>query len=509
MSDLLSPETKFKMRAQLELRNREASATAQNQANETRYRNDPGAWFREVLGDELWGTQLEIAESVRDNDETAVASCHAIGKSFTASRIVMWFLYNFRPSIVVTTAPTRRHVAEILWQEIANAHSSSKIPLAGKPLTTKLTIAPKHFAIGFTGKQKQAGKDGGESLVGFHQDHILVVVDEASGIDPATEEELDALLSSGAIVRKLSIGNPVRPSGPFFNAFQKPRHGLKTFQISAFDTPNFTTFGITLDDIRTGAWEDKIGDSKMPATHLINPKWVANKFDKWGEGSPAFQSRILAQFPKDNSSALVPLYLLEDAVRRNLKPGFPHRLSLDVARFGEDDSAMYERKGDRFRLADSWQGERLTETARRATSIYYNKAPADIVVDEVGVGGGVVDIMYEEGLPVVALNAGKAPADDDKRFANLRAELYWGIREAAERGTLDLDPEDEDVIVQLSSIQYTHRTSDGAIQIESKKEMKRRGMGSPDNADALVLTLAPDSIGVESDRDGDSDVVIV
>ena len=114
-----------------------------------------------------------------------------------------------------------------------------------------------------------------------------------------------------------------------------------------------------------------------------------------------------------------------------------------------------------------------------------------------------------EGLPVVALNAGKAPADDDKRFANLRAELYWGIRDAAERGTLDLDPEDEDVIVQLSSIQYFHRQKDGAIQIESKKDMKRRGMGSPDNADALVLTQAPEGYESEDGPGSDAGVVIV
>lgn len=508
MSSLLSPETRLKMRVQLEMRKRDQAQATEAQANELRYQQDPGAWFREVLGDELWGTQLEIAESVRDNDETAVASCHSIGKSFTASRIVMWFLYNFRPSIVVTTAPTKRHVAEILWQEIANAHANSKIPLAGKPLTTKLTIAPKHFAIGFTGKQKQKGKDGGESLVGFHQDHILVVVDEASGIDPATEEELDALMSSGATVRKLSIGNPVRPSGPFFNAFKKPRYGLKTFQVSAFDTPNFTTFGITLDDIRTGAWVDKVGDSKMPATHLINPKWVASKFDKWGEGSPAFQSRILAQFPKDNSSALVPLYLLEDAVNRSIKPGFPHRLSLDVARFGEDESVMYERMGQKYRLADSWQGFRTTESSRRAKSVFFDKAPADLVVDEVGVGGGVVDQLYEDGLPVIALNAGKAPADDDKRFANMRAELFWGIREDAEKGLLDLDPDDEELLVELSSIQYFHRQKDGAIQIESKKQMKERGMGSPDHADALALTRAPEEYDGDMDE-RDAGVVIV
>lgn len=504
----LSAATKLKMRAQLELRRRDTERMYASKVRASKYRADPCGWMVDVLGDEPWSMQREIIESVRDNPETAVASCHSIGKSFTASRIVEWFIQNFTPSIVVTTAPTKRHVEGILWQEIASAHQKSKVPLNGKLLATRLDLGPKHFAIGITGKQKARNDTGGESLVGYHQDHILVVIDEASGIDAATEEELDALLSSGITVRKLSIGNPVRPSGPFFEAFQKPRTGLKTFRISAFDTPNFTEFGITLADIRDGSWEAKIDGRPLPAPHLINPGWVRNKFEKWGENSPAFQSRILAIFPRDTSNALVPLYLLEEAQNRTLEPGYPHRLSLDVARFGEDESVMYERRGDVYRLVDSWQGLRTTESTARASHNFFARGAQDIVVDSVGVGGGVVDQMFEQGLPVVALNVGDSPADDDKLFANMRAELFWGIRQAAEKGTLDLDPEDEDLVAELSNIRYTHRKKDGAIQIESKVDMKRRGMGSPDHADALVLTTAPEDYDSEASK-GAGGVVIV
>lgn len=501
-AELLSSATMLKMRAQLELKRREEQRDQETSERLLRYQKDPVAWVREVLGDNLWATQAAIFESVRDNDETAVASCHAIGKSFTASRVVGWFLNSFRPSIVVTTAPTRRQVEGILWQEIANMHAKSKVPLPGKVLATKWNVGPKHFAIGFTGK---AG--GGDSQVGFHQDHILVVVDEASGIDPATEEELDALLSSGKTVRKLMIGNPVRPGGPFFDAFQRPRFGLKTFRVSAFDTPNFTEFGITLEDIRSGEWEAKVGNSKMPAPHLINPRWVRSKWEKWGEASPAFQSRIMAQFPSDTSDALIPLHLLEAAQRRELEPGYPVRLGLDVARFGSDETVLYKREGSVYRLLDSWQGLRTTETSARATHHFFSEGAADIVVDSVGVGAGVVDQMFENELPVVALNVGDLPADDDQRFANLRAELYWKVREAAESGDLDLDPEDEDLVAEFSNIRYFHRAKDGAIQIESKKDMKKRGLGSPDHADAMVLTNAPEEY--DSDSGGGADVVIV
>lgn len=502
----LSPATQLKIRAELELRRRQEESEKAALSKQRRYQRDPVAWMREVLGEEPWGMQAQIMESVRDNDETAVASCHAIGKSWSASRIVGWFLNAFTPSIVVTTAPTRRHVEAILWQEIAAAKARSKTPLPGKLLSTRWEMAPKHFAIGFTGRQKAKGEDGGEALVGLHQDHILVVIDEASGIDAATEEELDALLSSGKTVRKLSIGNPVRPSGPFFEAFQRPRTGLKTFQVCAFDTPNFTTFGITLDDIRSGAWEEKVGDAEMPSPHLINPRWVRGKWEKWGENSPAFQSRIMARFPSDTTDALIPLHLLEAAQQREVEPGYPHRQGLDVARFGSDNSVQYERRGNVFRLVDSWQGLRTTETVKRASHNFYANGAEDIVVDSVGVGAGVVDQMYDEGLPVVALNVGDTPADDDGRFMNLRAELYWKIREMAEAGTLDLDPEDDDLVAELSNIRYQHRKKDGAIQIEAKAEMKRRGMGSPDHADALMLTLAPD--GYDSEGGGGGPVIV-
>ena len=126
---------------------------------------------------------------------------------------------------------------------------------------------------------------------GFHAEHILGVIDEAAGVDSPIWEAMDAILTSyGA--RLLVIGNPTEPSGEFFNAFSSPLYNK--IHISAFDTPNFTDFGITEEDI-VNNWQEKItGNFRYPA--LITPKWVAERRMEWGEDSPAYQARVKGEF---------------------------------------------------------------------------------------------------------------------------------------------------------------------------------------------------------------------
>jgi hypothetical protein len=110
------------------------------------------------------------------------------------------------------------------------------------------------------------------------------------------------------------------------------------------------------------------------------------------------------------------------------------------------------------------------------------------MIDDVGVGGGVVDRLHEQRQPAVGLNGAHRPRDR-QRFVNARAEWYWELRERFEHGEIDLDPDDELLAEQLCSIRYGVDSA-GRIQIESKDEMRGRGMASPDRADALVLAFA-------------------
>ena len=213
-------------------------------------RSNPTWWIRQVLGERPWPVQSQVLQSVADHRETNVRSGHGIGKSWLASRAVMWFLYNFPSSLVITTAPTDRQVRGILWKEIRTAHAKSKIPLGGKMLKQQLNISSDWMAMGFTANDYDPDK-----FQGFHAEHCLVVVDEACGITDAIDQGIESILSSSHS-RLLRIGNPTNENTPFGRAFKNP--ACSNFAVSCFDTPNFTTFGITPEDVSTNRWENKI-----------------------------------------------------------------------------------------------------------------------------------------------------------------------------------------------------------------------------------------------------------
>jgi len=441
-----------------------------------RARRDPAWWVRHVLGAVPWEKQVEILEAVRDHPKTAVASCHGAGKSWVSAKAALWFLYSYPGSIVVTTAPTFRQVKRILWREIRQAWSGARYKLGGRLLQTSLELADGWMAFGFA-------TDVPENFQGLHAKHLLVVADEAPGIEPDIWEAIDGVLT-GEHCRLLAIGNPTEPAGEFYKLFQTP--GVKKIHISAFDTPNFTAYGITEEDIRSGAWEEKI-TGPLPFPELITPAWVTDKYRRWGPGSPMYQSRVRGDFPEAASDALIPLSWIEAAQKRELEPGEPVGLGVDVARFGDDETIIAVRRGPVVRLHSVAAKEDTMQTAGRVIRALSETGAGVAKVDVIGLGAGVVDRLKEQGKPVQEMNAAEA-ASDPERFANRRAEWYWALRERFQEGSIDLDP-DEELAAQLSSIKY-RIDSRGRIQIESKEDMKKRGLPSPDRADAVVLAFA-------------------
>ena len=254
-----------------------------------RCQKDPEFFVRNVLGGDPWPTQVAIMDSVRDHDHTAVPSCHSSGKSWVASRIALWFLYSFPDSKVITTAPTERQAKGILWSEMHKAKATAKYPLGGDSTSMQIKLDEDWWALGFTAPDYDPNR-----FQGFHAPHILVLVDESAGISKAISEQIDSLLSGGH-ARRLDIGNPVEAGTPFQASCESPM--VNTIPISAFDTPNFTEFGITEDDIVSDTWQEKIGDSELPRPVLIDPKWVASRYAIWGNDSDAWKSRVLGQFP--------------------------------------------------------------------------------------------------------------------------------------------------------------------------------------------------------------------
>jgi len=438
---------------------------------------DPVWWIREVLGLEPWQKQIEIIESVRDNRTTAVKSCHASGKSFDAGAIALWFLYAHKPSIVLTTAPTDRQVRGILWKEIRKNFQRAKLPLGGTILTQELKLDDDWFAWGFTAPDYDPDR-----FQGFHEIHMLVIADESSGVSDEIFEGIDGVLTSEQS-RLLMIGNPTNPTGRFARAFKSP-HTHK-ISIPAFETPNFTAFGITDEDMVMNRWQEKI-TGELPAPHLITPRWVFERLHDWTHESPLYTAKVLAQFPEAGTDTLIPLHWVEAAVDRQLKRTTPFELGVDVARYGSDETVIMARWGPVARVVKVMPMSSTMEVAGEVIKALRETGTRNAKIDAVGIGAGTYDRLREQGKPVEEMQSGAASSDPEV-YLNTRAEWYWGLRTRFETGDIDIE-NDPQLISQLSNIKYKIN-SRGQIQIESKEDMKKRGLSSPDRADALSLTF--------------------
>ena len=456
---------------------------------------DPVWWVRRFLGNDPWSIQCEIIESVRDNKDTSVKSAHGIGKDWIAARVALWFLYNHKPSIVITTGPSDRQVRGILWKEIAVAHQKAPWPLGGRLLQQELKLAPDWWAWGFTAPERDPDK-----FQGFHEENILVIVDEAAGVSPEIYLAIDGILTSKN-ARKLEIGNPTDPTGPFAKSFKTAR--VKKISVTAFETPNFTDFGITEEDIAKDTWRKKItGEYRYPS--LTTPEWVRNKYEDWGPENPLYRSRVLAEFPTEGTDALIPLAWIEAAQRRDLEPTIPSVLGVDVAVEGDDFCVITHRRGPYARRYKKFGKVNTMITTGHVVRALKDTGAEVAQVDVIGVGAGVVHRLGELGHPVAGASAGKN-ANNPEEYANQRAEWFWGLRKRFETGDIDLDPFDEDLAAQLCAIKWKP-DSRGRVLLQKKELMKKEIQCSPDDADALAIAFAKVSrfsysFGAEDEND--------
>lgn len=451
-----------------------------------RWRKDPQLFFRQVLNTDPWDHQVLIAESVRDNRQTAVKACHASGKDYIAARIALWFATCYRPSKVITTAPTDRQVRKILWQEIAVAHRKARVPLGGRLLTQEWQLDDGHFMLGFS-----ASDHNPDAFQGYHADHVLVIFDEANGITADIRAAADGILSAGHTARLLEIGNPTDPSSAFAGKFTLEHVNRQT--ISAFSTPNFTQFGIKREHIETGEWRAMVQGELIPAPYLINPEWVEEKWIESGRrwDDPFIQSRILGEFPAEDADAVFTLSLVEEALAAEPKlKATSHRdLACDVARYGDDETVIGFREGMHYRELESYRGKGTAETANRLIHHARQLKIHRIKVDDDGVGGGVVDSLQEKlrgkGIQVIRMINGGASSDE--RFKNNRAKWHWDLR------TLMLNKEvsiDAPVTTDLCAVRIKRYDERGRMILKSKDELKKELGRSPDHGDCVIYAFA-------------------
>lgn len=477
-------------------------------------RADPVAWVQKQFGFQPWAKQAEVLESVRDNRVTAVRSCHAIGKSTIAAAATLWFLSVYPRSLVLTTATSYRQVHGILWREVhglVRRAAKKGFPIGGDLAGSKLRMADDWYAWGFTAKDYDA-----TTFQGFHAPYILVIVDEAAGVLPTVFEGLDSAMASGH-ARMLMIGNPTDGSGDFGQAFK--RGGVSKIIVSAFETPNFATFGVTLEDIRqghemeSGPWKDKV-TGPLPYPQLISPMWVREKWLQWcggrveGENDPRWQSRVLARFPDAGDRALVPLWWVEQAnerweeIQAETSWGNRCRVAVDVARFGDDSTErcfFYEGIGVKELRTAPKQDTMVTcgmvlkdVDDLEAAGISVSR----VRIDADGLGAGVFDRLHEQRGDLIEEVRNGTRAQDPDRYFNRRSEMFFHLRDELDpHGERPIAlPPDPELTRQLCAIQWT-LDSRGKMKVESKDDIKERIGRSPDKADAVAYAVCRSSDG--------------
>lgn len=402
--------------------------------------------------------------AVRDHARVSVKSANTVGKSFDVSVVALWFLMSYYPSKVITTAPTFTQVQEIIWKEIANLYHKSIQPIGAELLKTELRFNDEWFALGISTNEVNR-------FQGFHSPHLLVIIDEALGVAPEIWEAIEGLHP----YRILAIGNPLSAEGEFYNCFYSP-----------------LWHNITINAQECVDWQNQHG--VIPG--LVTQQWIDERKAEWGEKSALYQARVLGEFPEEGTDILIPLKYVERA--RNIKIDEEEDaikiVSSDIAtKHGENYSVMGYRVGHTLVDVEYWQNFPTTMTTQKIIHKYEIKKADTIVVDSDGVGEGVGDMITDKRIGVLEFHGGRnQKAMEQNRFKNLRTQFYWVVAKKFEKGMYSLRylPENVYQILkkQLTSIKLKAPDGLGRLQIETKDDMRARGIDSPDFADCFMMS---------------------
>lgn len=465
-----------------------------------RYQEDPVGFVLEGINEAVWSKQIEILESVRDNKRTVVPACHAPGKSHLAARVVAWWIASHAPgtAMAVTTASTHRQVRNILWPHIRRLAANNDLP--GEVLTVQWKIDGTVTAYGFS------PQDHDETAVqGIHAPHLLVVVDEAGGLSDTIGGALEALMTGGH-TRMLVLGNPPTDAEDtwFERICESPLYNV--IPISAYDTPNFT--GEQVGQCRS--CPDTVAPH-LVSEHLVDQAWVDDVISEFGSDSAFVEARVFARFPRATANKVIPYSWCEQSQdNEEYLESDEIRLGADIAADGGDEFVIAKADGFRVSISHRSSGQVNQNAVDVAAVILRHIQAAEeehekrdrdpsvrVKIDTIGLGWGVVSLLQKWGEEkrhrsrIVPVNVAER-AKDQSKFRNIRSELWWNGRTLLQ--PVDGMPQDirldvdRKVATQLAGPTFRSDSS-GRIQIESKLEMKRRGVSSPDRAEAILLAL--------------------
>lgn len=422
------------------------------------WRNDPVKFVKEALcGNPSPQQEQALKAFVKSSSRTAIKSGHGTGKSTLLSWVVLWGLTTHKNIKIPVTAPTAHQLNDVLWSEIRKWGDKLLEPWRSDLEITADMVRYKGangFAVARTGR-----KESPEALQGFHDDELFFLIDEASGVpDVVFQVAQGALSTQGA--RVLMTANPTRNTGYFYDAFHRNRDRWQRLTFSCLDSPH------------------------------VSPDYAVEIAEAYGVDSDIYKVRVLGEFPSTSMAQLISPDLVDKAVRQahriNVYEHMPKILGCDVSYFGDDASVIYMRQG---LLATELWSSRNVDTAQFAQAIarLWRENNCDACfVDVTGWGAGVVDTLRTLNFNPMPVYFGGS-AGDSNRFVNKRVEMWWQMKEWLEGG--GMIPDLTDLRDDLCAPEYYY-SSNGKIGLERKEDMRKRGLPSPDKADALAMTFA-------------------
>jgi phage terminase large subunit len=427
-------------------------------------RDNPLLFVTKVLGAEPEPHQREALELVATNPRLAIRAAHDQGKTALLAWVGWWFLTTRIPCKVPVIANSLDQLRDVTWAELGKW--GRRLP---EGLRDKFEFGAERISLKASPEEcfataRTASKANPEALQGFHSENLLFLIEEASGIEEIVfEVGSGALSSKGA--RALMIANPTRSTGYFARAFKEGR---------ALWRPLHWPW-------RPSPWS--------------SPDYPANMAAEFGEQSNVYRVRVLGEFPTADDDAVIPLEWIEAAVGREVDlTGTRSTVwGVDVGA-GGDPSALAKRRGNwLLQAVQTWNYRDPNQSAGRVAREYFETPegdrPSAVNVDSIGVGAAMAGRLQELGVPAYGINVGETGSmDDPDKFVRRRDELWWHGRLWFHARDTRI-PNDAALISELTTPTYQEMPN-GKVLVESKKELKARGVKSPNKADAFCLTFA-------------------
>ena len=429
----------------------------------------PRKWQREVLRDVTEHIKAQQGKVNFDTIREAVSSGRGIGKSALVSWLVLWMLTTRIGGSVVVSANSENQLRSVTWAELTkwsamliNSHwweiSATKL-VPAKWLTDIVEKDLKKGTRYWACEGKLWSEENPDSYAGVHnQDGMMLIFDESSGIPDAIWDVGAGFFTENTPDRYwFAFSNPRRNSGYFFECFNAKRAFWKSRVVDAR----------TVEDTDKAVYEQIIAE--------------------YGENSSQAKIEVYGEFPSAGEDQFIGPTLVDDAMKRPKYKDMtaPIIVGVDPARGGADATVIVVRQGRDLVAIKRYQGEDTMTIVGRVIEAIEEYKPTLTVIDEGGLGYGILDRLTEQRYKVRGINFGNK-AKHPIAFGNKRAEMWNDMRNWLKSASI---PTDRQLRADLTG-PAKRPDSSGTIFLEGKKEMRARGLASPDAADALCVTFA-------------------